>query len=97
MTPNTRSTEEDMPPIQEVMAQQHQETMPLIVPVGEQLCTDYQVHDLPTVSTEYKVAHILLNTGLLAKTLSTGIKKQGAKNKIAYCKCFTVYLHCYHW
>lgn len=63
VTPST-SIEKDIPPIQDTTAQ---ETPPFLVPVGEQLRTDYQLHDLPTVSKEDEEAHVLLNTGLLAK------------------------------
>lgn len=56
-------SEQDMPST----AQESEEATPLLVSVGEQLRTDYELHDLPTVSKEDEEAYILLNTGLLAK------------------------------
>ena len=54
---------QDTPPT----AQEREGETPLLVPVGEQLRTNYELHDLPTVSKEDEEAHVLLNTGLLAR------------------------------
>ena len=44
-----------------MVVQEHQETTPLLALVGEQLRTDYQLHDLPTVSKEDEEANVLLS------------------------------------
>ena len=48
-------------------AQESEKATPILVLVGEQLRTDYELHNLPTVSKEDEEAHVLLNTELLAK------------------------------
>ena len=58
---------------QEMAVQEQQETTPLLAPVGEQLCTNYQLHDLLTVSKD-KETHILLNTRLLARIEALDLK-----------------------
>ena len=62
--------------------QEHQETTPLLAPVGEQLRTDYQLHDLPTVSKEDEEAHVLLNTGLLARIEALESENRELKAKL---------------
>ena len=48
-------------------AQESEKATPILVPVGEQLRTDYELHNLPTVSKEDEEAQVLLNTELLTK------------------------------
>ena len=62
--------------------QEHQETTPLLAPVGEQLRTDYELHDLPTVSKEDEEAHVLLNTGLVARIEALESKNRELKAKL---------------
>ena len=67
---------------QGMAVQEHQETTPLLAPVGEQLRTDYQLHDLPTVSKEDEEAHVLLNTGLLARIEALESENRELKAKL---------------
>ena len=66
---------------QGMAVQEHQETTPLLAPVGEQLRTDYQLHDLPT-SKEDEEAHVLLNTGLLARIEALEYENRELKAKL---------------
>ena len=67
---------------QEMAVQEQQETTPLLAPVGEQLRTDYQLHDLPTVSKDDEETHILLNTGLLARIETLESENRELKAKL---------------
>ena len=59
---------------QEMAVQEQQETTPLLAPVGEQLYTNYQLHDLLTVSKKDEETYILLNTRLLARIEALDLK-----------------------
>ena len=63
--------------------QESEKATPLLVPVGEQLRTDYELHDLPTVSKEDEEAHVLLNTELLAKIKALESENKRPERKIA--------------
>ena len=67
---------------QDMAVQEQQETTPLLAPVGEQLRTDCQLHDLPTVSKEDKETHTLLNTGLLARIETLESQNRELKAKL---------------
>ena len=67
---------------QEMAVQEQQEITPLLAPVGEQLRTDCQLHDLPTVSKEDKETHTLLNTGLLARIETLESQNRELKAKL---------------
>ena len=67
---------------QEMAVQEQQETTPLLAAVGEQLRTDYQLHDLPTVSKDDKETHILLNMGLLPRIETLESENRELKAKL---------------
>ena len=67
---------------QEMAVQELQETMSLLAPVGEQLHTDYQLHDFPTVSKEDEETHVLFDTGLLARIEALESENRELKAKL---------------
>ena len=64
-------------------AQKSEEVTLLLVPVGEQLRTYYELYNFSTVSKKDKEARVLLNTGLLAKIEALQSENRDLKRKIA--------------